>query len=500
MPCHIEARGGTTLVKMDASIVDHRAAIADVYRSGSAATQQWSYSLLLVISGVVLVGLILRLLGARGDLWHDEIWSITLLKPLTSIDQIFWRVNHDNNHFLNSIYQYVVGPDAAPLVQRGFSITLSGCTVIAAAAISRGRWAMIGSALLFALSYPMVHYGSEARGYAGLALFTLVAVALLERWFDKRGAYGVALAVAILLGFLSHLTMVETVVVLTAWTAWLSWRGSRSLIVVNKEVVQAFLPAFLTVLPLAAAMLVGARWFSFNIGGFSSFSLEKFAAGYGGMIRYLFGLPDWIGDWTCVAVTCILVLAHAGVSRDRRASLYAIGIVGLPALMAAAHLPNVEFPRYFIVSGTLLLLWAGDLIGRGFDAGGKRRLFAAGMLVLVAGGNAALLAHFYEHGRGSYSEMVDEMTKSGAATYATNADFRTGMVVDYFAARIGRQASLVTQDKICAGRADWLILEGDTQKQPERVDFDCALAYERAGASTFWGLSGLGWTLYSRRD
>ena len=448
----------------------------------------------------MLAGLTLRVLGARGELWHDEIWSVTLLRPLTSIDQIFWRVNHDNNHFLNSIYQYVVGPDAAPLIQRGLSIMLGVCTVIAAAAISRGRWAMIASALLFAVSYPMVHYGSEARGYAGLVLFTLVAVALLERWFDKRGPYGVAFAVAILLGFLSHLTMTETVVMLAAWTAWLSWRRSRSLIVVNKEVVQAFLPAFLAVLPLGAAILVGARLFSFNVGGFSPFSLENFAAGYGRMIRYLFGLPDWIGDWTCIVVVCVLVLAYAGVSRERRASLYAIGIVGLPALMAVAHLPNVEFPRYFIVSGTLLLLWAGDMVGRGFDAGGTRRLCAAGMLVLVAGGSIALLARFYEFGRGSYSDMVDEMTKSGAATYATNADFRTGMVVDYFAARMGRQASLVTQDRICAGRADWLILEGDTQKQPERVAFDCALAYERAGASTFWGLSGLGWTLYSRRD
>ncbi|TPI23035.1 hypothetical protein [Mesorhizobium sp. B4-1-1] len=448
----------------------------------------------------MLTGLTLRLLGARGDLWHDEIWSITLLRPLTSVDQIFWRINHDNNHFLNSIYQYVVGPDAAPLVQRGLSITLGACTVIVAAAISRGRWAMVASGFLFAVSYPMVHYGSEARGYAGLVLFTLVAVALLERWFDKRGLYGAAFAVAILLGFLSHLTMTETVAVLAAWTMWLSWRRSRSLIVVNREVIQAFLPAFLAVLPLATAILVGARLFSFNVGGFSSFSLERFAAGYGGMIRYLFGLPDWIGDWTCVAIVCVLVLAYAGVSRDRRASLYAIGIVGLPALMAVAHLPNVEFPRYFIVSGALLLLWAGDMIGRGFDAGGTRRLCAAGMLMLVAGGNAALLVRFYEHGRGSYSDMVGEMTKSGAATYATNADFRTGMVVDYFAMRMGRQASLVTQDKICAGRAEWLILEGDPQKQPERVDFDCALAYERAAASTFWGLSGLGWTLYSRRD
>ncbi|RAZ89710.1 hypothetical protein DPM33_16090 [Mesorhizobium hawassense] len=449
---------------------------------------------------IVLAGLSLRLLGARGDLWQDELWSISLVAPLTSIDQIFWRINHDNNHYLNSIYQYVVGPDAAPLVQRGLSITLGACTIIAAAAISRGRSAMAASVLLFAVSYPMVHYGSEARGYAGLVLFTLVAVALLERRLDKQGSYGLALAAAILLGFLWHLTMIETVVVLMAWTAWLSWQRNRSLNVVNSELVQVFLPAFLAVLPLGAAMVVGARLFSFRIGGVSSFSLENFAVGYGGMIRYLFGLPNWISDWACIAVVYALVLAYAVVSRDRRTSLYVIGIVGLPALMAVARLPSLEFPRYFIVSGALLLLWAGDVIGRGFDAGGARRICATGILLLVAGSSMASLARFYEYGRGSYSGMVDEMTKNGATTFATNVDFRTGMVVDYFAARKGRQASLITQDKICAGRADWLILEGDPQKQPERVDFDCALAYQRADDSAFWGLSGLGWTLYSRRD
>ncbi|WP_376704342.1 hypothetical protein RQ479_05220 [Mesorhizobium sp. ISC25] len=118
---------------------------------------------------IAVTGLVLRLLGARGDLWLDEIWSFALIEPLTSIDQIFWRVNHDNNHFLNSVYLYLIGPDASPLIQRGLSIALGVATIGAAAAsaASRGRQAMIATSLLFAVSYPMVHYGSEARGYAG---------------------------------------------------------------------------------------------------------------------------------------------------------------------------------------------------------------------------------------------------------------------------------------------------------------------------------------------
>ncbi|TIP55024.1 MAG: hypothetical protein E5X68_36155, partial [Mesorhizobium sp.] len=76
------------------------------------------------VAVIGLAGLALRVLGARGDLWLDEIWSLVQLEPLTSIDQIFWRINHDNNHFLNSIYLYLVGADASPLLQRGLSIAL----------------------------------------------------------------------------------------------------------------------------------------------------------------------------------------------------------------------------------------------------------------------------------------------------------------------------------------------------------------------------------------
>jgi hypothetical protein len=179
-----------------------------------------------------------------------------------------------------------------------------------------------------------------------------------------------------------------------------------------------------------------------------------------------------------------------------------IGVVGLPLLMAAAHLPNLQFPRYFIVSGTLLLLWAGEMLGRGFAAGGINRLLAIAALAIMVSGNISSLLQFYEYGRGSYLAMVDEVTKDGAATYASNHDFRTAMTVDYFAERMGRRASLVAKDRLCAERPAWLIIEGDIDEQSQRVEpaSGCALAYERTDASRNWGLSGLSWILYRRRD
>ena len=456
---------------------------------------------MLGISGIVLVGLALRLLGARGDLWNDEIWSITLLGPLSSIDQIFWRINHDNNHFLNSVYLYLVGPDASSLIQRGLSIVLGVFTIVAAAAAAapRGSWAMLATSLLFSVSFPMVEYGSEARGYAGLVLFTLLSVIFMERRLDKGGS-AVALAAMMLLGMLSHLTMVETAAILAGWTLWLTLRSKDSH---GRALVDGSLilwPIFAVVLPVAAFLAIAAQVFGFRVGGLSPFSWPAAVRGYGELVKYEFGLPSWVSDSASIIVVCALVCLSAYIWRDRRASLYAIGIVGLPVVMAAAHLPNLEIPRYFLVSGTLLLLWAGEMLGRGFDAGRTKRLLAFAILAAVVAGATSLLLPFYEYGRGSYSAMVERVTRNGPATYASNSEFRTGMIVHYFAVRSGRKASLVPQKRLCAERPDWLIHEGDPDSQPASVKPECDdLAYDRAGSSRYWGLSGLNWTLYQRR-
>lgn len=457
---------------------------------------------MLVIFAITVAGLVLRLLGARGDLWLDEIWSFVLLEPITSVDQIFWHINHDNNHFLNSIYLYLVGPDVSPVLQRGLSIALGAATIVTAgvAAAARGRSTAVATALLFATSYPMVHYGSEARGYAGLVLFTVLSVTFLERRLDQRDS-GIAFAVMVLLGFLSHLTMMETVAVLVVWTGWLVWRRTGSLGTTNAEVGLIFTSSFMAVLPLAACVLVGRLLFGFRVGGASPFSVQAFATGYGGMIRYLFGLPSWIGDWVCIVAACGLVCACACIWRDRRSSLYVIGVVGLPFLMAAAHLPNLEFPRYFLVSATFLLLWCGELFGRVLDSGGRYRLLAVTGLVAILIGNASSLLQFYQYGRGSYSMMVARVTQDGDNTYASNHDFHTGMVVDHFARQTGHRASLVKDYRICSDHPAWLILEDTADTQfPDIQPADCAVKYVRTYATANWGLSGLRWALYRRQD
>lgn len=451
---------------------------------------------------VASLGLALRLTGARGDLWLDEIWSLSLLRDVTSLDQIFWRINHDNNHFLNSVYLYFVGPDAGSVAQRGLSIALGTMTPLAAAfATARsGPRTQIATALLFAVSYPMVQYGSEARGYVGLVLFTLLAVALLERRMEGRG--GLAFALVVLAGLLSHMTMVGTIAILVAWAAWQTWDQTKSLAGIDRRIGSVFAPAFYSVMPLMIVVIAGASLFGFAVGGYAEFTMASFAEGYGGMIRALLGFPDWIGNWPAIAGAVLAVTVTARMVDDPRSSLYIIGIVGLPLAMMAAHLPNLVFPRYFLVSGTLLLLWAGEMIGRGLEARGARRAGACLALAAVLAGNGLSLRTFMEHGRGAYAGPVAMMVAEGDTTYGTNHVLRTAMVVDHFARGLPHSATAVaTPSEMCMARPQWFILDSDNPA-PETLspDRNCDLRYRQVAAYDYWGLSGIRWVLYRRQD
>jgi len=448
---------------------------------------------------IAALGLALRLIGARGDLWLDEIWSLDLVAKIGSIDQIFWRINHDNNHYLNSAYLYLVGRDAGPLVARGLSIVLGTATVIAAAAFNakQGRAAALATALLFAVSYPMVNYGSEARGFAGLVLFTILAVLFVERRLEGRN-YGVILGLSILLGTLLHLTMLETVAVCGLWTLWVLWRRTGNLTHVRQETLSIFTPAVRFLMPLVLCIVVANATLGYKMGGVKPFTLADFAAGYGGMVRTAFGIPEWLGDWPAVALACAGALLAARFDRSRRGSLFVIGIVVLPAMMLAARLPNLAYPRYFLVSGTLLLLLAGSVIGRELADGGLRRLAAGLLLCAIMAGSALSLSTLFELGRGQNGAIVAQMGAEGAATYGTTQDVRLKPVVDYFAPRLGVTLTHVLEKDWCVARPTWII--DDAPDQPDRVDFPCGMSYQSVAKTQRSELSGASWTLYRRID
>src|ERR1039458_4360688 len=69
----------------------------------SSRNQYWLLGLLLLTAALI------RYYGALNDLWLDEIWSVRLVEKISSPWQVFTKIHHDNNDYLNSLWLYFCG-------------------------------------------------------------------------------------------------------------------------------------------------------------------------------------------------------------------------------------------------------------------------------------------------------------------------------------------------------------------------------------------------------
>jgi hypothetical protein len=58
---------------------------------------------------LLAVGFGLRWAASRGEFWFDEVLSWHFARDLHSWLEIFTRLHHDNNHYLNTWLLYLLG-------------------------------------------------------------------------------------------------------------------------------------------------------------------------------------------------------------------------------------------------------------------------------------------------------------------------------------------------------------------------------------------------------
>lgn len=474
-----------------------------------AARGQPASLTVVLLSVVIALALALRIAGARGDLWLDEIWSLLLVADLSHPLEVFWRISHDNNHFLNSLWLAIVGPEAPAWLDRLPSALLGTATVLAAARLGwrRGQVAGVLTAFAFAVCYPMVHYGSEARGYAGLILCTVVAIDALERALDGDRRAPWILGIAIGAGALFHLTMVVPAAILGVVAALRHVRDHRGFRPAIAPTLALFRPAEILLLPAAAALAAGVFVTGgFTIGSVTPFSAIGFLDGYGGLVALTLGLPQAIPLAVALpavlAALALLLVLDWDMGADRRI-LAALALLLIPAAMALARLGNTEFPRYFLFAGVVLLIVVADVASRAITRRGPSGLIAAAALAAFAAGQAGHLTAFLTGLRGDYATVVDRMGEGGPATYLDNAAFKNGTMVDHFARRAGLDLQRLPDDATCASAADWYLHGGfHLGEMPVEVELPgpgCARRFRLELRTGYAGLSGWEWALY-RRD
>ncbi len=424
---------------------------------------------LAVGAAVLLLAVALRIRGATGSLWLDEVWTFKLLENIghSAFDVIF-GLPHDNNHHLNTLWLLLVGPLAPEPLQRGLSI-LCGSAAVVAAGLFFGKErpaAALFAMAITAAAYPFVHYGSEARGYAGLMLFMLAGLVLVDRELaadapsDTRR---MRLGIVVVLGLLSHLGSLHAFLAAGLWAAAVEARRLRSAREGLRSAFAMFAPAAMMSGVLGLCLAVGIARYGLHVGGILLPGEGGLLHGYGMMMAYTFGLPtEWNPPPVALATMVSTALAVARFRDDRRFVLYGIGILLLPLIMFASAQPFNGVPRRHFVSAVFVALMAADLAGRAFERGGAARLAAAVLMIGFSGLQARQLETFFIYGRGDAKGALAVLAQSPHAVIATTFEARDGVMLRFYAARERTALNIVSDPRrACASDPLWLLTEVD---------------------------------------
>lgn len=445
------------------------------------------------------VGAALRALGLRSDLWLDEIWTWSSVRALEHPTAVF-TLHDSNNHYLNTLWFYVVG-DAPGWLLRLPSWIAGTASVALGAALAwrRGRLEAVFGAALLAGCFALVHFSSEARGYAAMVAFALAAQLSLEADLARprpRARLGFALCTA--LGLLSQLVFVFYWAGALAQSLWcLSALPPRRL---------ALRLAALHAAPLALlGVLYQVDLRALVVGGGNPTDLRLLLAQ---SVGYALGLPISRTLWLPYAAAG-LGLVGAGVAlraRARDASwIQALVTILLAPIACLALLrPEVIAERYFLIGIAFALLLGADLAAAGWRAGGARRALAALALVAFALGNASYIQAFARHGRGGFRAALLEMaarTPGPRIEVGSDHDFRNGLVLSYYARELppGKQLVYVPRARWPQGGPEWLVRHA-AQRPPVAPTAVAAggARYRLVAEYDHAAISGFYWALYHR--
>jgi hypothetical protein len=452
------------------------------------------------VTFLLLVALTLRILGARGELWLDEIWSLHLVDQIKHGEALV-ALATDNNHYLNTLYLALVGPDQPPLVLRAFAILLGTAGVAMAGWLQRRRGAgtVLVTMALVAASYPLVNAGSEARGYAGMMLCAMASIDLNERALEERSArLGLWLGLSNVLGILFQPLMAGLIGSLGLWTVLVTWRERRSLRAAYETTRDLFGWTIRLLIPVLLVIGAAVRFGSgYVLGGVTPYSTGRMFLGIEQMFRFLLGLPEAVSDFAVpVLVLAAVALALALDRNNRRVWLYVVVMFAMPGAMALAHLPNTEIARYYLLPGLVFLLLLGELWTVLSARGPIARSLAGLAVLLLLLGNGLELRMFYAAGRGDVVAMLGIVTEQGAGPITGNK--RDRPVLEYYMPRLGVNTALVDLDDVCKTPPRWILASDAGAEAPEeaRIGTGCSQLFRKVAHHDSWGLSGLPWALY----
>jgi len=381
----------------------------------------------------LLTAAAVRLAGMNCQLWLDEIWSIRLAQTAGSPLGIL-LLHHDNNHWLNTFADYLLGPGrpwwayhVLPEVT-GIGAVLLGWLI----ARRRGEWQGFAALVLLGGSEFLIEYSSDARGYAPLGFFALLCVWLLDQHLARPRRWTVALmSASAALAILSHLTSIAILAGLIAASALSLFRRRRSwpAAISHTALWWAVPVATLTILYVidirfmirgggpptpadlpgqTAAMLLG-------------FPLDSRAAPIFGIAAFLL---------------CAIQIGRLYCAADPEWPVFLSAALFVPVVLFCLPRTIYLHPRYIYVAAPFILILCGMELGRWLASGGWRAGLSSVVLLAFVGVNAGPISTFLFLGRGDYvgavNFILDQTVTQDVVVGADRHPTSTLMVLEYY--------------------------------------------------------------------
>jgi hypothetical protein len=442
---------------------------------------------------ILLIAAALRLPGLNTELWFDEICSIHYVQSLQNAWQVLWSIHSDNKHHLIWLWIWLMGANRADWMYRVPSFIAGIAVLPVLYQVVRREFDARTATLVLLLGsfcYPLIFYSSEARGYSPAVFFAVVAYALEpgHRRPDSKSR-AVLFGVAVVLGFLSHLTFIYTYAGLLLWAAIDCMQKPRWILLLYH------LPPLLILAPI---------YF---------FDVSKLQYGGGppttaiDVLRWTtamtFGTPtDGILPWMIAALVllCSAIGLRTIARRYGRARIvfFAVSILLAPAaLTITRHNPYLAVRYYLVCIPFVLMLTSIGL-------GSVYRLLPAKIVTLVL--LAAVIVNgilstrqLQLLGRGHVRDCLQHMTDAtptDPVTVGTERPAMDAFNIDYYSRAIQPPRHFEVND---AQPPQWWILDLDSPFQvgPPTIHRREA-AYKLDSLYPSDSVSGLTWDLYRR--
>ncbi len=452
------------------------------------------------IFALILLGIAFRITGIFNDLWLDELWSFEFVKASHSWLDIFTKFHHDNNHYLNTLFMYLIGPQG-DWYYRLLSLVSGVGGLVMLASICETRRSHFMTTLLYSCSYLLVLYSTEARGYGPLIFFLLLGYCSLFHFIERDRLSDLFLFnLAVVLGTLSHLSFIQFYIVAFGISFVVLCR-KRLLRFIKLHTFPVIFMALLQDLYLPIVLGSGPRF------GYLDEALNALLL-LSGMPRFSTSIPFTI--WLAVGVACFVIIAaliEIGIryKQKKAEALFLAGVICLPVILVPLLQPRVIFVRYFMVSILFLLLLLGSFFARLSLRGVFGRLIVSVVLYLYLFGNCGYLLNFFKHGRGNYSEIlqyIDRNSPKGEViSIGSDHDFRNGVMFSYYSEKLGLKGrmNLLTEDELNNVTPSFFVKQSqDRYFAPEQAIVISTGRYVLRQVVPFVAESGFTWMVYER--